>query len=114
MHEWGIVKKAFDLVVQEGSKGPVHKLVVKMGKARSVPRETFISLFKQLAKGTEYENLEIEFYEIPLVIECPHCGFKGEIDSVPHLHVIPIDWTCPKCGKKAGIISGTEAEARVE
>ncbi|MCD6414484.1 MAG: hydrogenase maturation nickel metallochaperone HypA [Candidatus Diapherotrites archaeon] len=107
MHEFGIVSKIFDEIQ---ATGKTKRAVVRLGALKSVDPAVFKEMFASIARGTPLEDMKVEIETVPLIIKCPKCGFKGEIQDIPHLHTVFLSWPCPKCGAEADILSGNEQE----
>lgn len=107
MHEFGIVRDIHGEIEKSGKK---KKAVVRIGALKSVDPGVFEEMFLSLTQDTALEGMDVQVITVPLVINCPSCGFQGEINDVPHLHAPFVTWPCPKCGNDANIITGNEQE----
>ena len=104
MHELVIVEGILDVVIPEVKKHDVQRILsirLKVGELSGVVPECIHEYFGIAAKGTIAEGARVIIEKNPIRIECPDCGFSGEITKGTHV--------CPHCGSaRFRIVSGSE------
>jgi hydrogenase nickel incorporation protein HypA/HybF len=104
MHELGIAKDLFDIVLAEAKKnslGRVSKIVIRLGKASGIEKEFLLhSLAEHVIPGTIAEGAEIEILPEDVRLKCRKCG--KEIADKSGL-------SCGSCGNTdVEIVSGKD------
>lgn len=104
MHELVIVEGILEAVIPEVQKYDVQRvesIKLKVGELAGVVPSCIDEYFKIAAKGTIAEGAKIIIEKMPIRIQCPDCGFAGEIQKG--------QYSCPSCDS-AGfkIVSGKE------
>jgi len=107
MHELSIAMNLIELA--EGAARSAHaehvRLVrLRLGVFAGVVKEALLFGYDIAAKGTLLEGSLLEIEDVPLVIYCPQCDRKYELESIQSL------W-CPCCGHHdTDIYQGLELE----
>ena len=92
MHELAITEGIMEAAIPEAKKAGAKKILeirLKIGELSGVLPECIEEYFKIVSKGTIAEGAKITSTNIPVGIECPDCGFSGDIDRRKII--------CPKC-----------------
>ena len=93
MHELaiteGIMEAAIPTAEKAGAK-KINEIRLKIGVLSGVIPECIEYYFNIVSKGTIAEGAKFAVETIPVGIECPDCGFSGDIDRKKII--------CPKCG----------------
>ena len=104
MHEMGIAMQIMNLCQQ--SLPPDEDLRIKsihlrVGKLTAIVPQSLRMCMEVVTKDTPAEGAELQFTEVPLVVQCQECGEDTEIEEPP--------FKCSGCGSdKVDIISGRE------
>ena len=93
MHELAITEGIMEAAIPEAEKAGAKKIIeirLKIGELSGVLPECIQYYFELVSKGTIAEGARITATKIPVGIECPDCGFSGDIERKKI--------RCPKCG----------------
>jgi hydrogenase nickel incorporation protein HypA/HybF len=108
MHEFGIVQSLLEIVEQEALpyKGArIAKVTLQIGRLSGAMPDALRFAFEVLRKGGIAEDSLLEIEEIPLKIQCSHCG-KAAVLTDPFL-------ICPYCENiEVEIITGRELQIK--
>lgn len=91
MHELAIMQSVVNVCEQEAARqgfGRVERIALAIGSVSGIVPACLEDFFPIAAKGTVAEGAKLEMRSIPAAIECPDCGYKGEIKGS----------ACPGCG----------------
>lgn len=91
MHELAIMQSIVRVCEQEASsKGfaRVESIVLSVGAVSGIVPECLCEFFPAASRGTVAEGAKLLTRTIPAEIECPECGYSGEIHG----------GECPGCG----------------
>lgn len=106
MHELGIAKELFCIIMKkakENSLKKISKIRIKLGIASGIDADLLKHSFHDhLFKGTMAEGAEIEIMVEPIVLECKEC--KKKIDAEKNKPPIK----CPYCSGFLQILSGKD------
>jgi hydrogenase nickel incorporation protein HypA/HybF len=97
MHELGIAKDLFHIVIEkarEHSLKKVAKIRIVVGRASGIdPEYLRHSLVDHVMPGTIAESAALEFVEEDIALKCRACGagIKPGAD-------VPVIFACPECG----------------
>jgi hydrogenase nickel incorporation protein HypA/HybF len=107
VHELSIAMNIVDIAREEAErKGEVQVKAVhlKVGKLSGVMPEALLTCYEIAAEGTPLKGSRLVIESIPVVVMCPGCQAKRELDSIQ-------DFTCPKCGSPTPqVLQGRELE----
>lgn len=73
---------------------------VRLGTALADP-DRFHEIFAHYARGTYFEQVDLEIEEIPPAVQCS-CGYRAYARTPDHLSV------CPRCRNTPQLYQGTE------
>lgn len=86
----------------------VTEVIIEIGRLAMINPEQLRFMLDVLVENTIVENAEIKIDEIPVEIECPECGYKGEANLDNLDHYAPMV-ECPKCeNKRIAILNGKD------
>ena len=92
MHEVALAQQMLQTMVDVTNKNGGHRVLsalLHLGAMTHVEPSTLTFAFEAVAQGTLADGCELVIRRIPLTVECPHCGWKGE--------VTPDGVGCPSC-----------------
>lgn len=106
MHEAGLVASILEIAQQEAERHGccrITRIRLKLGCMTGVVRESLDFAFEALRTGTPADRAVLEIEPVPLLAQCPACGWSGEP---------PQDYCffCPTCASPVAILSGREIE----
>lgn len=91
MHELAIMQGVVGVCEQEAKKQGfrrVESITLSVGAVSGIVPECLREFFPIAAKGTVAEGARLLTRTIPAAIDCPDCGYSGEIHGAE----------CPRCG----------------
>ena len=91
MHELGIMQGVVRVCMEEQARrgfSRVERIVLSVGAVSGIVPECLERFFPAAARGTVAEGAKLITHTIPAGIECPECGYSGEIHGSE----------CPGCG----------------
>ena len=105
MHEIGITRDMFNLVLKEAEKAGarrVDKIDLVIGEMTGVMEDSVKFYFDLLSKGTIVEGAEVSIRMIPPMVLCQNCNKTSKLERKTY-------WTCPHCEDNSmQIIAGRE------
>ena len=105
MHEIGITKNMFEIVLKEATKvgaRKVRKINLIIGEMTGVMGESMRFYFDFLSKGTIVEGAEVTIRMVPPMVLCRNCNMTSKLER-------KTQWTCPHCqDNRLQLISGKE------
>ena len=117
MHEYSLANELINTLldkVDEEDLKKTTKVHVRLGELRILSKEALSQAYKIITEDTILAGSEIEYEEVPPVVFCKECGFRGPVDyeedQMMH-YSIPI-LSCPDCGNTVEIEEGRELEIR--
>lgn len=104
MHELAITEGIMEAAIPEAEKAgakKINEIRIKIGELSGVLPECIEYYFNIVSKGTIAEGAKIVPIKIPVGIECPDCGYSGDIDRKKII--------CKGCGgKNFKVVRGRE------
>ena len=91
MHELAIMQSVVNVCEREAKKqgfSRVRSIRLAVGSVSGIVPECLFEFFPAAARGSVAEGARIETRTVPAGIECPDCGYAGEISG----------FECPRCG----------------
>ena len=91
MHELAIMQSVVNVCEREAnSRGfrRVESITLSVGAVSGIVPECLYDFFPTAAKGSVAEGARLVTHTIPASIDCPDCGYSGEISGTE----------CPRCG----------------
>jgi hydrogenase nickel incorporation protein HypA/HybF len=111
MHELSMAESILTAVIEKSEENhakKVTKVIIEIGKMAMLNSEQLTFLLDVLTEDTIANEAEIIIEEIPIEIECPKCGFTGQIDSEDFDPYTPIA-ICPECKNfKVNVLNGKD------
>lgn len=105
MHEIGITKNMFDLVLEEAGKAgarKVSRIDLVIGEMTGAVGESVRFYFDLLSKGTIVEGAEVSIRMVPPMVRCRNCHLPSRLEKKTY-------WSCPHCeNNRMEIIAGRE------
>jgi len=105
MHEIGITREMFDLVLKEAEKAgarKVDKIDLVIGEMTGAVGESVRFYFDLLSKGTIVEGAEVSIRMVSPMVMCQNCNKTSKLERKTY-------WTCPYCeDNRMEIIAGGE------
>ena len=105
MHELGITRSMYELVLKEAEKGGarrVKRIDLVIGEMTGAMGESVRHYFDFLSQGTIVEGAEVFIEIVPAMVRCRSCNETSNLERKTY-------WTCPNCeGSQMEIISGRE------
>ena len=92
MHELAITEGIMEAAIPQAQKAGAKKILeirIKIGELSGVLPECIEYYFDIVSKGTIAQGAKLVTTKIPVTIQCPDCGFDGEIDRKKII--------CPNC-----------------
>ena len=100
MHELSMANGILEAVIEkaeENNANEVIEVVVEIGKLALINPEQIMFLLEVLIEDTVVSGAKFTIEEIPIEVDCPSCGYKGEVENDELDHYAPIV-ECPSCG----------------
>lgn len=94
MHELAIMQSVVNVCEREAERQGftrVESITLAVGAVSGIVPECLFEFFPATARGSVAEGARITTRTIPAAIECPDCGYAGEIRGLE----------CPQCGGAA-------------
>ncbi len=111
MHELSMAQGIISSVIETAEDNnaiDVTEVIIEIGRLAMLNPEQLKFMMDVLVENTIVENAKITINEIPAEIECPKCGYNGEIDLDELDHYAPLI-ECPKCkNKRIRILNGKD------
>ncbi|WP_299523183.1 hydrogenase maturation nickel metallochaperone HypA [uncultured Methanobrevibacter sp.] len=111
MHELSMAQGIINAVIETAENNnatEVTEIGIEIGRLAMINPEQLKFMLGVLVENTIVEDAVIKIEEIPVEIECPDCGFKGEADLDDKDHYAPVV-ECPKCeNKRISILNGKD------
>lgn len=111
MHELSMAQGIINAVLETAENNnatEVTEIYIEVGKLAMLNPEQLRFLLDVLVENTIAENAKMDIKEIPVIINCPECGFEGEAKIDDEDHYAP-SMECPKCGNlRISILSGRD------
>lgn len=111
MHELSMAQGIINAVIETAETNnatEVTEVIIEIGRLAMINPEQLRFMLDVLVENTIVENAEIKIDEIPVEIECPECGYKGEANLDNLDHYAPMV-ECPKCeNKRIAILNGKD------
>lgn len=105
MHEIGITRNMFDLVLEEAEEAgarTVSKVNLVIGEMTGAVADSVAFYFDLLSKGTIAEGAEVCVRMVPPMVICRNCSRTSRLERKTY-------WTCPHCeDDRMQIIAGRE------
>ena len=105
MHEIGITRDMFSLVMAEAGKSgakKVSRIDLVIGEMTGAIAESVIFYFNMLSRGTIAEGAEVAIRMVPPMVRCQNCESISKLEKKTY-------WSCPHCsGNEMEIIAGRE------
>lgn len=105
MHEIGITRNMFNLVLKEAEKAgakTVSKINLVIGEMTGAVDDSVKFYFDLLSKGTIVAGAEISIKMVPPMVLCRNCNRPSKLEKKTY-------WTCPHCtSERMKIIAGRE------
>lgn len=105
MHEIGITRNMFELVLKEAEKADarkVSKIDLVIGEMTGALGNSVRFYFDLLSKGTIVEGAEVSIRMVPPRVLCRNCNKTSGLERRRH-------WKCPHCeDDRMQIIAGRE------
>ncbi|MCK5689068.1 hydrogenase maturation nickel metallochaperone HypA [Myxococcota bacterium] len=104
MHELALAQNIKEIILNIAKSNHAPKVLsatIRLGAMTHVDPETLAFAFEAITKESLLEGCVLIYENIPLVAECPKCGWKGEMD--------PREVGCKECDNSAlKLVSGRE------
>ncbi len=104
MHELAIAQSLLDIIVEEGKKRGITRVItvrLQVGALSAVVPESLTFCFELVSSGTIAAGAKIEIETTPVVARCSECNLDFEIKERM--------FVCPRCGKGvSNLVSGRE------
>jgi hydrogenase nickel incorporation protein HypA/HybF len=104
MHEMGLAEDVLKKLLKAANEqkiGKLRKASVNIGETRITDKEEFFDLFRQIAKGTPADGVDLHVTIMPLMAFCNKCSKDFSAKEMKP--------GCPKCdGVDFKIVSGKE------
>lgn len=121
MHEFAMTQRIVESILEEAKKhgaSEVTAVYLTIGEFTFLEEEAVRTAYETLTKGTPLEGSVLHLTFEKGVVECPCCGYKGELHFSEeqkrehhkhheHFEENPVIY-CPKCKSPAKILSGME------
>ena len=105
MHEIGITRNMFNLVLEEAGKAGAQKVTridLVIGEMTGAIDDSVKFYFDLLSKGTIVEGAEVAIRMVPPMVRCRNCHMPSKLEKRTY-------WSCPHCEENGmEIISGRE------
>lgn len=113
MHEFSMTSQIVDSVLAEAKKRGAKKVLAVhliIGKLSFLNPDQVRFAYKVLVEGTIMDGSRLYIKGQDAVVECPSCGYKGDIKYIddPAYHFGFPTLSCPKCGKEVKVVGGRE------
>ena len=99
MHELAMMEGVVRVCEREAARSGfarVESISLSVGAVSGVVPDCLREFFPTAARGTVAEGAKLVINTKPAVIECPDCGYSGEISGTE----------CPRCGGRAYRLTG--------
>lgn len=111
MHEYGLMEAVVGAALQtcqsHADLEPV-RVHIQVGEFAFASRESLVTAFEILSRGTPLEGARLELKEVPGRARCEGCGFEGSArDLGPEFSDPPALFLCPRCGSPLVLTGGT-------
>lgn len=105
MHEIGITKNMFNLVLEEAEKAgakKVSRIDLVIGEMTGAVGESVQFYFDLLGKGTIVEGADVSIRMVLPMVRCRNCQMPSKLEKKTY-------WACPHCDdNRMQIIAGRE------
>jgi len=105
MHEIGIARNMFNLVLEEARKvdaKKVYRIDLVIGEMTGAVGDSVRFYLDLLGKGTIAEGADVAIRTVPPMVRCRNCRMPSELER-------KMRWQCPHCaGNHMEIIAGRE------
>lgn len=93
MHELSIAMSLVDLAQEEAGRqdGRVCALHLRVGALAGVVPEALVASYEMASFQTPLEGSRLVIEEVPVVVFCPRCEVRRQLDTVQ-------SFCCPVCG----------------
>jgi hydrogenase nickel incorporation protein HypA/HybF len=85
MHEANFTEQIVQAILDELKKIPERgrpkRVKVNVGEMLHLNKESVLTHFQSLSKGTALEGLDLDLEEIPVRLACKDCGWKGSAED---------------------------------
>lgn len=102
MHELSIALRLVELAARAAEAQGARRVLavhVKVGAWSGVVPEALRSAFAVAQAGSPLAEARLQIEQVPLVLECPACGRRREVEDLAGL-------PCPDCGQAACEVAG--------
>ena len=107
MHELSIALSIIDGVTEEAKTRGVEKVLavhLRLGLLSGVVKDALLFSYEQACEGTLLEGSSLVVDEVPVIVYCPTCDTRRELDSLQ-------EFVCTECGTPTGeVLSGRELQ----
>jgi hydrogenase nickel incorporation protein HypA/HybF len=104
MHELSIATDLINTAIataKQNNAKKVHSVTVEIGELAMINPEQLSFMYEVLTEENMLKGSKLEIINVPAVMECQHCGYKGPL-------VDRDTCACPKCGLTLKAIEGRD------
>ena len=107
MHEYGLMEDVLARATEEARRqnaAAVTRVRLDVGQLSAVSTEALMIAFQALSGGTIFQGATLDIDEVPGLLRCDACGFRGPLGED---EAASPPWVCPDCGSLLAAVQGT-------
>jgi len=113
MHEFSMTSQIVDSVLAEAKRRRAKKVLsvhLIIGKLSFLNPDQVRFSYKVLVEDTIMKGSRLYIKEQDAIVECPSCGYKGDIKYIddPAYHFRFPTLSCPRCDMEVKVVGGRE------